>query len=80
MVTTKGKLYRANHDTVIHTNYKDMWTEINAEKLEMQLHILESVAEKLINGCITSGNISHEGKVKGYTIQNVVNNIKKIIG
>ena len=54
--------------------------EINLEKLHKQLAILESVADKLVNGELTSGNIAHEGKVKGYTIRNVVNNIRTIIG
>ena len=52
---------------------------MNREKIEKQLNILERVAEKLVNGCLTSGNIAHDGKTKGYTIQNVVGNIRKII-
>lgn len=52
---------------------------MNKEKLEKQLGILESVAEKLVNGCLTSGNIAHDGKTKGYTIQNVVGNIRRIL-
>lgn len=51
----------------------------DAERLEKQLLILERVADNLINGCITSYNFSHEGIVKGYTIQNVVTGIRKII-
>lgn len=54
--------------------------EINKEKLDKQLGILESVADKLVNGCLTSANIAHDGKIKGYTIRNVVNNIRVIIG
>ena len=49
------------------------------EKLEQQLDILERVATKLKNGLITSANIAHDGRVQGYTIENVVSNIKKII-
>lgn len=52
---------------------------MNKEKLEKQLGILENVAEKLVNGCLTSGNIAHDGKTKGYTIQNVVGNIRRIL-
>ena len=52
---------------------------MNKEKLEKQLCILESVAEKLVNGFLTSGNIAHDGKTKGYTIRNVVNNIRRIL-
>ena len=49
------------------------------EEVEKQLNLLERVAEKLKNGLITSGNVSHTSKVQGYTIENVVNNIKEIL-
>lgn len=58
---------------------KNTERKMNKEKLDKQLRILESVAEKLVNGCLTSGNIAHDGKTKGYTIQNVVNNIRRIV-
>ena len=53
--------------------------EIDIDKLNKQLGILESVADKLVNGCLTSANIGHDGKTKGYTIRNVVGNIRKLI-
>ena len=49
------------------------------EKKEKQLSLLERVAEKLKNGLITSGNIAHDGKVQGYTIENVVGNIREVL-
>lgn len=49
------------------------------EDIEKQLNLLERVAEKLKNGLITSGNVAHDGKVQGYTIENVVSNIRKIL-
>lgn len=48
-------------------------------ELEKQLNILIRVAEKLKNGLLTSGNIAHDGKIQGYTIENVVDNIRKIL-
>ena len=49
------------------------------DKFVKQIGILDSVAYKLVNGCLTSGNISHDGKTKGYTIRNVANNIRSIL-
>ncbi len=49
------------------------------EEIEKQLSLLERVAEKLKNGLITSGNVAHDGMVQGYTIENVVNNIRKVL-
>jgi hypothetical protein len=49
------------------------------EEIEQQLNLLERVAEKLKNGLLTSGNIAHDGKVQGYTIENVASNIREII-
>ena len=49
------------------------------DEIEEQLNILERVATKLKNGLLTSGNIAHDGKVQGYTIENVVSNIREII-
>lgn len=54
--------------------------QIDLEKLEKQLDLLERVADKLVNGCLTSANIAHDGKTKGYTIRNVVNNIRHLVG
>lgn len=53
--------------------------QIDLDKLNKQLGILERVADKLVNGCLTSANIAHDGKTKGYTIRNVVNNIRKLV-
>lgn len=54
--------------------------EIDIDKLHKQMEILDNVADKLVNGALTSANIAHDGKVKGYTIRNVVNNIRRILG
>lgn len=52
---------------------------MNRGDIEKQLNLLERVAEKLKNGLITSGNVAHDGKVQGYTIENVVSNIREIL-
>jgi hypothetical protein len=49
------------------------------DEIEEQLNLLERVATKLKNGLLTSGNIAHDGKVQGYTIENVASNIREII-
>lgn len=54
--------------------------EIDVDKLHKQLSILESVADKLVNGCLNSANVGHDGKTKGYTIRNVVDNIRHLLG
>ena len=53
---------------------------MDIEKIETQLEILQRIADDLKNGrVLTSGNITHEGVVKGYTIENVVRNIRKTL-
>ena len=54
--------------------------EIELEKIHRQMEILEHVAEHLKDGSITTANMSHNLPIRAYTIQNVVNNIRNIIG
>lgn len=49
------------------------------EQLNKNLDILMHVAEKLIGGQLHSGNVAHDAPIKGYTIQNCVNNIRKLM-
>ena len=52
---------------------------IDFKNIEQQLELLETVANELVNGSVTSANIAHDGKIKGYTIRHVVKNIRDMI-
>ena len=52
---------------------------IDFEDIEQQLELLETVANELVNGSVTSANIAHDGKIKGYTIRHAVKNIRDML-
>lgn len=52
---------------------------INVNELNRQLELLDAVANELVNGSLTSANIAHDGKIKGYVIRNAVESIKGMI-
>ena len=48
-------------------------------RIRQQLELLEAVANELVNGTMTSANIAHDGRIKGYTIRHAVENIRDML-